>query len=169
VGGVTGLAPDHRFCGRGHRLPKCGEFSNLLSVAQMMLCSRSTDDGMTLLRTSGLQKGELLEVCLVLPLRHLLGLTHHCKIILREGDLPSKAFSIFMSRGKHHGILHLHSRYPLQCLPFYQSSLVLHILNTKGCAVPFRRGLPSSICSGDGFSRPSHLCLQCRNICAVLG
>jgi hypothetical protein len=82
-------------------------------MAQMMLCPRRADDGTTELRTSGLQKGELLKVCLVLPLRHLSGPMHHRKLILMEGDLPCKAFGIFMSRGKHHGILHLNSRYTL--------------------------------------------------------
>jgi hypothetical protein len=35
----------------------------------------------------------------MLPLRHLLDPTLHRKLVLKEGDLPCKAFDIFMSRG----------------------------------------------------------------------
>jgi hypothetical protein len=58
-----------------------------------------TDDGMTQLGTSGLQKGELLELLSVLPLRHLPGPTLRHKLILKEGDLLGKALGIFMGRG----------------------------------------------------------------------
>jgi hypothetical protein len=34
-----------------------------------------------------------------LPLRHLPGLKLCCKLILKEGDLPGKAFDIFTGRG----------------------------------------------------------------------
>jgi hypothetical protein len=56
-------------------------------------------DGMTQLKTSGLQKGELLKLFSVLPLRNLPGMTLHRKLILKEDDLPGKAFGIFTSRG----------------------------------------------------------------------
>jgi hypothetical protein len=54
---------------------------------------------MTQLGTSGLQKGELLELLSVLPLRHLPGPTLRHKLILKEGDLLGKALGIFMGRG----------------------------------------------------------------------
>jgi hypothetical protein len=57
------------------------------------------DIGVAQLRASGLQKGELLKLLLMLPLRHLLGPTLRCKLILKEGDLPDKSFGILMSRG----------------------------------------------------------------------
>jgi hypothetical protein len=57
------------------------------------------DDGMTQLRTPGLSKGELLELFLALPLRHLPSPTLHRKLILKESDLPSKAFGIFTGKG----------------------------------------------------------------------
>jgi hypothetical protein len=44
------------------------------------------------LRTPSLQKGELLEACSMLPLKHLPGLTLRRKLILEEGDLPCKTF-----------------------------------------------------------------------------
>jgi hypothetical protein len=50
---------------------------------------------MTQLGTLGLQKGELLRLFLVLPLRHLLGPMLRCNPVLREGDLLVKAFGFF--------------------------------------------------------------------------
>jgi hypothetical protein len=58
-----------------------------------------TDDGMAHLGAPGLQKGELLKLLMVLPLRHLSGLMLLRKLTLKEGDLSDKAFSILMSRG----------------------------------------------------------------------
>jgi hypothetical protein len=54
---------------------------------------------MTQLRTPGLSKGELLELFLALPLRHLPSPTLRRKLILKESDLPSKAFGIFTGKG----------------------------------------------------------------------
>jgi hypothetical protein len=54
---------------------------------------------MTQLRAMSLQKGELLELLSALPLRHLPSLTLRGKLILKKGDLTSKAFTIFMSSG----------------------------------------------------------------------
>jgi hypothetical protein len=75
-----------------------------------------TDDGMALLKTLSLQKAELLEAYSVLHLRHLPGLKLRHKLIHEEGDLLCKIFGILISRGKHCGIFHLRSGYPLQCL-----------------------------------------------------
>jgi hypothetical protein len=57
----------------------------------------------------GLQKGELLNLLPVLPLRHLppmFGISHRVRqaagillIQLKEGDLPDMAFCILVSRG----------------------------------------------------------------------
>jgi hypothetical protein len=63
-----------------------------------MPCQWGTDDGVAQLGAPGLHKGELLELLLALPLKHLLGLTLHCKLALKEGDLLDKAFGILMSR-----------------------------------------------------------------------
>jgi hypothetical protein len=101
---------------------KCGKLSDHFSMAegrkphplkQVMHHPWRTNDGMTQLGTPSLQKGDLLELFLALPLRHLLGLTLHCKLILKEGDLPGKGFDIFTSRGKCCVILRLYSQYPL--------------------------------------------------------
>jgi hypothetical protein len=54
---------------------------------------------MTQLIASGLQKGELLELFSMLPLRHLLGLMLGRKLVLKEGKLLDKAFDILTSRG----------------------------------------------------------------------
>jgi hypothetical protein len=56
------------------------------------------DDGMAQLRAPGLQKDELLKLLLVIPLRHLLGMAIHHKLVLKDGDLPGKAFGILASR-----------------------------------------------------------------------
>jgi hypothetical protein len=66
---------------------------------QVMPHPLGTDDGMAQLEAPGLQKGELLELLKVLPLRHLPGLALHSKLILKESHLPRKAFSIPTSRG----------------------------------------------------------------------
>jgi hypothetical protein len=58
-----------------------------------------TNDGMAQLRTSGLQKGELLKLLSVLPLRHLSGPMLSHKLALKEDDLLDKAFSILTCRG----------------------------------------------------------------------
>jgi hypothetical protein len=54
---------------------------------------------MVQLRAQGLQKGELLKLLLVLPLRHLSGQMLRRKLALKEGDLPGKAFGIIARRG----------------------------------------------------------------------
>jgi hypothetical protein len=64
---------------------------------------------MTQLRAPGLQKGELLELCLALPLRHFLGTMLRHMLILKEGDLPGEAFGIHTSRGQQHGVLRFRS------------------------------------------------------------
>jgi hypothetical protein len=68
-------------------------------IRQVMRRPWGTDDDMTQLRDSGLQKGELLELLSALPLRHLPSLSLYLKLVLKEGDLPDKAFSILTSRG----------------------------------------------------------------------
>jgi hypothetical protein len=65
---------------------------------QMILCPLGTDDGKAQLETLCLQKGELLELCSVLPLRQLSGPTLYRKLILKEGKLLSKAFGILTDR-----------------------------------------------------------------------
>jgi hypothetical protein len=136
---------------------------------------------MAQLRTPGLQKSELLKACLVLPLRHLLGLTLCRKLVLEEGDFPCKTFSVLTSRGKCCGIFCLCSGYPLQCLSLCQSDLVLCILDTMCCAIPHRSGLLGKNLGGEqghcvsglhvsnDLSCSSHLCLQHGDICAALG
>jgi hypothetical protein len=57
------------------------------------------DVGVTQLEALGLQKSKLLELLLVLPLRHLPSPTLHGELVLKKGDLTSKAFGIFTSRG----------------------------------------------------------------------
>jgi hypothetical protein len=52
---------------------------------------------MTQLGTPGMQKGVLLEPFLALPLRHLPVSMLYRKLVLKEGDLLGKAFSVFMS------------------------------------------------------------------------
>jgi hypothetical protein len=68
-------------------------------LIQVMPHPWGTNDGMTQLIASGLQKGELLELFSVLPLRHLLGLMLGRKLVLKEGELLDKAFDILTSRG----------------------------------------------------------------------
>jgi hypothetical protein len=53
---------------------------------------------MTQLGTPGMQKGELLELCLALPLRHLPFLIICHKLVPKEGDFPEEEFGILMSR-----------------------------------------------------------------------
>jgi hypothetical protein len=102
--------------GRGlHRLEH-GKFPGHFSMMkirkphllrQVMPQPWGTNDGLAQLRVSGLQKGELLELCLALPLGLFPGPTLCCKLILKEGDLLDKALGILMSRGQRHGVLHL--------------------------------------------------------------
>jgi hypothetical protein len=68
-------------------------------LRQVIPHPRGTDDGMVQLRAQGLQKGELLKLLLVLPLRHLSGPMLRRKLALKEGDLPGKAFGIIARRG----------------------------------------------------------------------
>jgi hypothetical protein len=136
---------------------------------------------MAQLGTPGLQKSELLKACLVLPLRHLPGLTLCHKLILEEGDFPCKTFSVLTSRGKCRGIFHLCSGYPLQCLSLRQSDPVLCVLDTKCCAIPCRSGLLGKNLDGEhghcvsglrvsnDLSCSSHLRLQHGDICTPLG
>jgi hypothetical protein len=58
-----------------------------------------TNDGMAQLGTSGLQKGEILKLLSVLPLRHLSVPMLCHKLALKEGNLLDKAFSILTCRG----------------------------------------------------------------------
>jgi hypothetical protein len=67
------------------------------------------DNGVAQLRALGLQKGELLKLLSMLPLRHLLGPTIHHKLALKQGDLSDKSFSILASSGLCRGVLYLHS------------------------------------------------------------
>jgi hypothetical protein len=57
------------------------------------------DDGMAQLGAPTLERGELLKLLSALPLRHLSSLMLRCKVALKEGDLPDKAFGILRSRG----------------------------------------------------------------------
>jgi hypothetical protein len=75
------------------------EGCKLHPLRQMMLPPWRTDDGMIDLGTSGLQKGELLKVCSVLALRHLMGPMLCSKFILKEGDLLSMGFGVFTGGG----------------------------------------------------------------------
>jgi hypothetical protein len=68
-------------------------------LIQVMPRPWGTDDGMAQLGAPGLQKGELLKLLSVLPLRRFSSLTLHRKLTLKEGDLLDKAFSILTSRG----------------------------------------------------------------------
>jgi hypothetical protein len=74
------------------------EDHKLHPLGQVMPPPWGTNDGMTQLGTSGLQKGELIELCSVSPLRHFPGPTLLRKLVLEEGDLPGKPFSIFMGQ-----------------------------------------------------------------------
>jgi hypothetical protein len=75
------------------------EGRKLHPLRQVMPRSWGTNDGMTQLETPGLQKGELPKLFSALPLRHLPSLTLRCKLIIKEGNLPGKAFDIFTGRG----------------------------------------------------------------------
>jgi hypothetical protein len=74
-------------------------------LGQVMPQPWGTNDIMAQLRTLGLQKGELLKLCLVLPLRHFPGPTLRRKLNLKEGHLSDKPLGILMSSGQCHGIL----------------------------------------------------------------
>jgi hypothetical protein len=58
-----------------------------------------TGDGMTQLRASSLQKGELLKLLSALPLRRLPDPTLRRKLTLKKANLLDKAFGILASRG----------------------------------------------------------------------
>jgi hypothetical protein len=67
-------------------------------LRQVIPRPRGTNNGMAQLRAPGLRRGELLKLLLALPLRHLSGPTLCCKLALKEGGLPEKAFDILTSR-----------------------------------------------------------------------
>jgi hypothetical protein len=139
-------------------------------LRQVMPHPWGTDDGVARLRALGLQKGELFKLFLVLPLCNLSGSTLRHKLSLKEGNLSDKAFNILMSRGKCHGVLRLHSQYPLQYLPLYQGGPVFYILDMKSDTVLRRsnllgRSFYSKYCRdtsdlhSDGYlPLPGHLC-----------
>jgi hypothetical protein len=74
------------------------EGHKLHPLRQVMPHPWGTNNGMAKLGALGLQKGELLKLLLE-PLGHLSGLMLHCKLALKEGNLPDKAFSILARRG----------------------------------------------------------------------
>jgi hypothetical protein len=90
-------------------------------------------------------------------------------------------FCILASRGQHHDILRLHSRYPLLCLLLYKGGLVFCIFDVKGGAIMHCINLlGSSLCSkycrnvgglssGGCLPRLSHVHQQRRHIHAALG
>jgi hypothetical protein len=74
---------------------------------------RRADDRKAQLRAPSLQKGELLELLSVLPLKHLPHPTLLRKLILKEHDFSREAIGVSTSRREHCGILHLHSGHAL--------------------------------------------------------
>jgi hypothetical protein len=76
-------------------------------------CPRRADDGMAHLIAPSLQKGELLEMLSMLPLRCLHRPTLLYKLVLEEDDFPRIILGIGTSRGEHCGILRLRSRHRL--------------------------------------------------------
>jgi hypothetical protein len=74
-----------------------------------MSCPRRADDGVAQLGAPSLQKGELLEVLLVLPLRCLSRSMLLHKLALKEGNFLCKALGVSPSRGERCGIHCLHS------------------------------------------------------------
>jgi hypothetical protein len=69
-----------------------------------MSCSRRADDGMAQLGGLSLQKGEILKMLSVLPLRCLPRQTLRCELVLKEDDFSCKALSypIFMTKPSTH-------------------------------------------------------------------
>jgi hypothetical protein len=72
-----------------------------------MSCPRRTDDGVAQLSGLSLQKGELLDVLSVPPLRCLSRPTLLHTLTLKEGDFLCKALGIGTSRGERCRILHI--------------------------------------------------------------
>jgi hypothetical protein len=68
-------------------------------LRQVMHHPWGTNDGVAQLGAPSLEKGDLLKLLSVLPLRYLSGPTPRRELALKEGDLPDKSFVIFTSRG----------------------------------------------------------------------
>jgi hypothetical protein len=78
-------------------------------LGQVMPQPWGTNDGMAPLRASVLLKGELLELCLALPLIQFPGPTLCRKLVLKEGDLSNKALGSLTNQGERLGILCIRS------------------------------------------------------------
>jgi hypothetical protein len=83
-----------------------------------MSCPRRANDGMAQLKAPTLQKGELLEVLSVLPLRRLLCPMLLHKLALKENNFLHNALGVNTRRGERCGILRFCFGHPLWCLPF---------------------------------------------------
>jgi hypothetical protein len=105
--------PKYQLRSRRHHCPKHSKFSGHFSVVkgnglhphrQVIPHPWWANNGEIQLRALGLQKGELLELLLVLPQTPSTP-TRLCMLALKEGDLLDKALYVFKSRRQCRGFV----------------------------------------------------------------